>query len=238
MWKLRKIVDSAGEIPDKRIQSWRGRPVIPTAKWEGDYDAFPDGLVLLTHDAPTEWVKDYTDMLMFLRDDRYGRLLCKGCILDPNAQSAPYRIVRKYLLEDSFTNPCQVVNWFKCPCEERKDHLFRLGNIANIIDRMIHAYGYLKCQEWEKNFPSVEAKETPQGWAAGKVWGEVDQNWDNEDFILSILTDKEKLQEYLDAYERQHGGLGEWRECMINMSELFREKIKWRGDCTDNVTNT
>lgn len=251
MRKLDKILkqteDRVNElfVPDKEI--WRGKPLVPKDKWKwGDTTCFPDSFVWPCN-MPEDWFNDWFDYLNSIQDTPYGQTKCYNCILGgrfgPNddrashgRESASYRIVRKYLLDDSVKDPCDVVNWFVCPYDQKtRDTLFFIDKIAGFIEHLLGCYNYKKYKEWHSRFYTEHGEKLPHVSEDEIIRAMPDsrQYYDDESYVLSILTDKEKLKELFSIYkESNEGDYSELEETMLKVSEYITERLEWEKSTT------
>ena len=248
---LKQTEDRVNEILVPEKEMWRGKQVVPKDKWKwGDMSYFPDSFVW-TSNMPEDWFNDWFDYLNSIQDTAYGQTKCYNCILGgrfgPNddrashgREFAPYKVVRKYLLDDSVKDPCEVVNWFICPYDPTKrDILFFIDDIAEFLQRMLHCYDYKKYKEWHSRFytehgeklPNVSDDEILRA-APNSV-----RSYNDEGYVLSMLTDKDKLKELFSIYrEGNNGECSGLEETLLKVSDYIKEKLEWKK--SNNVNNS
>lgn len=154
--ELKNIVKEKSR--DGSLITINGRKIVPLRKWKSlskelnDYEILRyvptsfvrPGLVLkdtLDHKIEkerNEWYKDYTTVLSYRRDPKYGGVVCQKCILHPMynvGSNAMIRIITKGLQMEPSVIPCNVVNFFECPNKKIADdsRMADYGTCARIV---------------------------------------------------------------------------------------------------------
>ena len=67
------------------IKEWRGKRVVAHEAWNewkhGAFDVFPDRFIPVFGEAPEDWMSDWIDLLVKLKDHGLGRWRCFDCII-------------------------------------------------------------------------------------------------------------------------------------------------------------
>jgi hypothetical protein len=179
---LRKII--AEKNKEMEIESrfydpnyyWKGKRIVPLEQWyqikEGyglkaalqyfPYDfryGFPcifDNIEDQTlKEEAGRWYSDFTNLMEYSKNTKYGQTLCFRCLLSPDREEAAIfiginKIISRALDSDSTSiYPCRVLNRFACPYDKKiiedtmedgitkkpdVDYLFHLSEIAFAVE--------------------------------------------------------------------------------------------------------
>jgi hypothetical protein len=107
--------------------------------------------------------------------------------------------------------------------------LFFIDKIAGFTRSLLSSYDYKKYKEWHNRFYTEHGERLPHfsDDEIIRAMPDTSRYSDDEGYVLSILTDKDKLKELFLIYrEDNEGDCSELEETLLKISDYIVEKVK------------